>query len=215
MRGATVDACRAHRPYVLGDLPFVEKADAVGDVHGAQQVVGDHEHGHPLCAQACQQRVEVGSRLGIQSRGGLVEQERRHLARHCQPDRDLLAHALGEAAHPAVVRRGIEPGGGQGVADARVAIPLACEVEQVGHVLPRAQVLVQRHVLGNVGKLPSRLRRLDGGIGPLHAHRSRLRPQEAEEQVQRSGLAGAVRAEQRVDLPGVNREIEPAQDGSV
>jgi hypothetical protein len=112
------------------------------------------------------------------------------------------------------VRRGVQAGGRQRLVDGLRAGGLAREVEQVGHVLARAQMLVERHVLGDVCELAPRGRRVGHRVGAVHANATTPGLHEAQEQAQRGGLAGAVGTQQRVDLTGFDPEVQLVQDGA-
>ena len=76
-------------------------------------------------------------------------------------------------------------------------------------------MLVQRHIFRDVGQVAARLGRLRGRVDAIHPHLARGRRHEAEEEAERGGLAGAIGAEQRIELAGSDRQVERVQDGLV
>ncbi|KEH11561.1 hypothetical protein GY15_27580 [Delftia sp. 670] len=192
-----------------------DEAHAVGHIGSPQQVVRDHENGHALAAQLRNQPAEFGRGLRVQARSGFVQQQRRYLACQRQRNGHLLPHALGKARDAPVMRGRIQPCSGQGLADGIPAGRLARQVQQIGHVLARAQVLVQRHVLGDIGDQAARLRGSRHRVYALHAHLAAARPHKAQEQAQRGGLARAVGAQQRIDLASMHGQVQALEDGAL
>jgi hypothetical protein len=99
--------------------------------------------------------------------------------------------------------------------DGGIARRLPGQVQQVGEVLPRAQVLVQRNVLRDVGDLPAHGGRTGGRVGTAHPHPAAARRHETQQQVDRRRLTGAVGAQQRIDLAGRDLQRQALQDAVV
>ena len=80
------------------------------------------------------------------------------------------------------------------------------ERAEVLEVLEAAEILVEHHLLGDVGEVPLGLERLLRDVDPVDACRPGRRLDEVEEEVDRGRLAGAVGAEQTEHLAGLDRE---------
>lgn len=126
----------------------------------------------------------------------------------------FLAHALGKSRGAAIVRRRVQSSRQQRLFDHSGIALVSCQAEQVGDVLARAQVFVDRHIFRDIRQLPARLVRRGHRIDAVHAHAAGDRLQEAEEQAEGSGLARAIGAKQGVDFAGMDRKVQANEDGA-
>ena len=125
-------------------------------------------------------------------------------------EREPLALAARERAR-ALLRDGLEVVVPQPVGDA-VAARRAIEAVHAAHeleVLEHRQVVPEREALGHVTHLPAQ----DLGVArhrmTEHGHRAARRHEKPAEHADRGGLAGAVRAEEAVDLRVRHVEVDP------
>ena len=90
---------------LLHDLAGIHHRDAVADLDGDPDVVGDEDDGHAeLALQLAQQQQDLDLHGGIERGGRLVRQQDLGPAGERQRDHRALAHAAGH-----LVRIGIEP----------------------------------------------------------------------------------------------------------
>ena len=75
---------------VLDDHAAVHEDDAVRDLAGEAHLVRDHHHGHALLGQVAHDRQDVADQLGVERRGGLVEEHHRGIHREGPGDRGAL-----------------------------------------------------------------------------------------------------------------------------
>ena len=78
----------------LDDMTLVDHQDLVRLLYGGE-AVGDHQGGARL-AQLVDGRLDVAFGLGIQGRGGLVQQQYRGVTQQGAGDGDALALTTGE-----------------------------------------------------------------------------------------------------------------------
>ena len=201
------------RTHLRDQPPVPHDADARAGFLGAKQVVRRHEHRDAPIAQPSEQLRELVRGLRVEAGRRLVEQQRVGLLGDGDGDADLLAHALGVLGHPALHRVAR-----QARADQDVGEPLGSQRSppaqrgEVLQVLQAAEVAVQHHLLGDVGQAPLGLQGLGGDIEAGHVHAAGRRLEEPQKQVDGGRLAGAVRAQQTVDLGWSDAEVE-ARDG--
>src|SRR5687768_17341433 len=111
---------------------------ALGLVH----VVGGHEYGDAFGGEAVDVVPEVAPRAGIDTRGGLVEQQQLGVVEHAGGKREALLPAAGESPGE-LARTRAQPQPLQRVAHARVA---GCDAVDAGdelEVLLDGEVLVE------------------------------------------------------------------------
>src|SRR5450830_859150 len=195
----------------LGDQPAkVHHADVGADLLHLGEQVGGQQHCRPGLGQLQEQGADLAGALRVQAVGRLVQQEQIAGSQQRSCDGQPLPHAEGVVVVPLVgrgpqahpVERGTDPGGrGPGV---------HCAVGRVqpAQVVQRGQVRVERgplddgpHPGQHLGSLP-RLRPAEQGVVPGG------RPDQAEQQPDRCGLARAVRAEEPVHRAGGHRQVD-------
>ena len=87
---------------------MVHEDDAVGDVPCEPHLVGHDHHRHPLPGQVLHDREDLPDHLGIEGRGGLVEEHADRVHRERPRDRHPLLLAAGELAG-VLLREILEP----------------------------------------------------------------------------------------------------------
>ena len=201
-------------------VPEVERDDAVAGLQDQRHVVLDDEHADPAPrGQRTDHAAELGRFVGVEARGGLVEQEHGRFGHERAGDADEARDTVRQRRRPHV----------EHVAELQLLDDLVHErgrrraprPEQVGEVGPPRlvvrrdeQVLAHRHLLEQLDGLP---RPHDAGAGPpLHrpavdggvaeTDRSARRRREAGDDVEDRRLARAVRADEPDDLAGFDRE---------
>ena len=156
---------------------------------------GDHHGAGALRVLLHQQLVEQVPVLGVQAQDGLVEQHVGGVDAEAQDNTEDGAIAGGEAVDLLVQRQLELPGQLLGVG------PVEIRVEQ----RRRVQGPLHLHVVGVQVLLPHQKHSAQGGIaaggGAVHGDGAAVRAQPPGEDVQQRGLAGAVVAQQPVDLP--------------
>ena len=192
----------------------------VGDLLGEPDLVGDHDHRPALAGQVAHDTEHLADRLGVQRRGGLVEQDELRAQRERAGDPHPLLLAAGQlgrvgvrlVAQPHLVEQG-QPAlaGGRHRLALGVHRPLD-DVLQRRAV--REQVVGLEHHARARGE---RLLLLAGGVGGeveldlAHAHDARLGLLEAVEAAQQGGLARARRADEHRHRPVADLEADITQ----
>jgi hypothetical protein len=168
--------------------------------------VGREQHGRPVGPERPDQRAHRGDALGVEAVGRFVQDQQPRAAQQRGRDAEPLTHAervAGEAVvaamlqlddfeHPVDLGVGQSFGSGQDL--------------QIGAA---GQVRHERGGLDQGADLAQHLRRT--GRVAEHAHRTCVRANQAEQDAQERGLAGAVRAEQSVDLSRKHFQAHAAQ----
>ena len=127
------------------DSTPLEDRDAITQVVELSQDVRRDDHGGPLLSHLLQDAPQVGTPAGVESVGGLVQDQKVGLVQQAAPDEQPLPHALGQRA-AGRGRLGLQPERGQDVIDGRLhlrATQLEAAREEL-KVLARGHVLVQR-----------------------------------------------------------------------
>ena len=138
-----------------------------------------------------------------QTGGGLVEDQEVRLVHEGLQQADLLPIAFRQRLH-APVELDVEALGELfGKPDPREP----AEPGEVRQVLPRGEPVVQAEVARQVADPPASAR-TSPRIDSEHAHSARRRTDEVEEQADGRRLARSVRAEEAVDLAGLDHEVE-------
>ena len=189
----------------LDDAAVVHHHDAVAHLHRGQ-AMGDDDGGAVL-HQPLERVLHHALALGVERRGGLVEQQQRGLAQQGAGDRDALALAAGEP-DAALAQRGgeafgqaVEEFGGMGGFGRGAHLGVARLGPAVADVLRRGAGEDHR-LLGHQADAPAQC----GGIGlgdidAVEQEPSLLGIVEAQQQLEDRRLAGARGADQRQLLP--------------
>jgi hypothetical protein len=168
-----------------------------GPLQVAEQVRGQQNRGALLGDPAHERLQELAPGERVQARHRLVQQQQVRPLGEGERERDLRSLAAGQPADAAVQR------------DAQVAQPVAGQhgvpspVQPAAHrdVLGRGEVRVERGVLRHEPH-PVEQARLAGRLLAEHAHRTGVRPGEADREIEQRALSGAVRPDQGGDPPG-------------
>ena len=193
--------------------PAPEDGHAIGDVHHLLELVRDEDDPAALACHPAQALEELHRLLRSQDRGRLVEDEDVRSAIEVLQDLDALLLADGEL-----------PDGTTGVDAHAVVLGEACDVPLE---LPRpdqrpGRVPAERDVLGRgepVDEAEVLVHHADAAVDRVSRRaqlrrrapdrdRARVGMHEPGEHVHQRGLAGAVLAEERVDLPGAKVEVD-------
>ena len=196
----------------LGDDPaLVDDADAVGEDVGLLEVLRGQHHGDAVLArQARDLFPEVGAALGIEAGRGLVEEEDAGRVHERKREVEAALHAAGVAAHLAV--RGV------GQADALEQLGAAADALALGQAVQRgleAQVLatrqqrVERGLLEGGADRLAHVRAVADDVVAGNARGARGGRQQRGEHEHGGRLAGAVRAQEAIDLARLDAEVDP------
>lgn len=185
-----------------------ENRSAVDVRLDAGQHMGAKDDPGALAAQAVEQLVELDGGQRVEAHRRFVEQQQARFAEQRLGQAEALAHAL---------RVGFQaPPGGMAEADlfqqARgFGRRHALEAGEVAQGFRAAELRVEGHVLRQVAELAARLQA--PRIVAEDPHAAFAGGQQAEDQLDGGGLAGAVVAEQAEHLAGLQAQVEPAQGG--
>ncbi len=194
-------------------LPFAQHGDPVGDGHHLAQLVGDKDHRFALLDHGTQDGKEVFDLLGRQDGGGLVHDQDvcapvEHfqdldallLAHRKLPDLgariDVQAKSLGQFGHLLFIL-------GQAHEKAGLVQP---QQDVLGHALRGDQHKVLVHHADARLDGIARGAQIDGLT--VDPNRALFGPVEAGQHVHQRALAGAILAQQGVDLAGAHVEID-------
>ena len=148
----------AGRPF-LHDPPFVHEDHAVRHLLGEADLVGDDDERHARFGEAADHGQHLGDQLGIERRGGLVEQHQPGRDGERARDRHPLLLPAGEAMRQ-VVQVAAEADADEQAARRLLSLLLAHAVDMRGRfhdVLERREVVEQVEVLED---------HADPGLGP-------------------------------------------------
>src|SRR5581483_7927825 len=146
----------------------------------------------------------------VEARHRLVEDGEPRAVHERLRDPDALERPLGERPEPRPALR-LEADEGQELLDARAARSAAEPVE----MRVEDERLLDREVVVEVGLLgqePDRRARRGVERAPAEADGAARRAEEAEEQLERRRLPGAVVADEAEELPLLEREVETVED---
>src|SRR6266508_4660142 len=209
---AALGGLHAARRALRHEFPGDHEAQAVALLRFLEVVRGDQDGRAPV-RELVDHGPESPAGDGIDARGRLVEEENTRLVHHRRPEGHALLPAAGQAAGD-LAAAVLEAGEGEDpslplfAALGRHAVDAGEEVQ----VLDDGEVVVQGELLGHVADpLPHALRAKPAAFaGQLDVPGGRL--EEAAEHLDGRGLAGAVGAEETIDLTVAHLEID-ARDG--
>ena len=161
----------------------------------------------PCVAQLDDALAEHRVHQRVEARGRLVEQQQLDVGGERGDQRDLLPVALGVGAR--LLGR-VELEALQELGAALLVEAAAQPAEQVDH-LAAGEVRPQRHLAGHVGQAAVQPLHVAPGIAAEQPRHAGVGAQQAEQDADRGRLAGAVRAEQAVDLAGPHLEVEAVE----
>jgi hypothetical protein len=207
-----------------GDVaPAPQHGHAVRDVEDLVELVGDEDHRRALRGQAAQDRLQLGRLLGRQHRGRLVEDQDlgaaverlQDLHPLLHADRDVLDEGAGVDGEPEAVGDGAHARLGLTGVEERPAAGLDRQHDVLGdgHHRDEHEVLVHHADPERDGVA----RRVDRGLPAAHEDLALAGRGQAVEHVHQGRLAGAVLAEQGVDLAPaqVERDVVGGDDAGV
>ena len=164
------------------------------------------QDGDALVGEAAHEHAHVAHAGGVQAGGRLVEDEQRGVADQRPGDAEPLAHAVRVAADlvalPVGQLHGVERRVDPALGAAAVERGDELEVAAAGEVGVEARRL---HESGHPGQRP---RPLDQRVAPEQLGDAGVRADEAEQHAQRGRLAGAVGAEEPVDVTALHGQVD-------
>ena len=195
----------------LGDeLALIDDSEVVGELIGLLEVLGGEEDRHALVAGEVGDLVpEGGAALDVEARGRFVQEEDPRPVQKRQRQVESALHASRVVADLAVGRIGEADTLDQLVAaPGSVGLRHSVEGALEPHVVPGGQIGVERCFLKGCAD-----RVTDGGavlddVVTGHPRRSGGGREEGGQHVDRGRLAGAVRAEEAVDLTRPDLEVD-------
>src|SRR5438093_1089431 len=192
--------------------------DAVGHAIRFVHVVGGEEHGHALGGpEVAHVRPHLIAALRIEAERRLVEKQ--YLRRVQQPTGDLEAafHAAGERLHQVIAPLVQFEHPQQHFTPRPPGVPRHVVQHPVDvHVLPRRELAVETRIMEDDAEPLADFRRMHGDVESVELERARRRAQQGGEHLDGSGLAGAIRPQERENLPGsdVEGDVVDGQDGA-
>ena len=183
---------------------------AVGDLQRELHVLLDEQHAGPVARRVLPDHwQQPANDDGRQAEAHLVEHQQLRLAAERAGDSEhLLLAARQQPRLPAAQRAQRRE-----VVERRVGLlngPVAVKPEVLGHRQPEEDAAVVRHVRDAQPR--PRGRRHPGQVGAVQPDRAASRLEQPGDGPQRRGLARAVGAEQRHDLPGAHGQRQVAHD---
>ena len=216
-RRLAADAAAQFGERAFGDEPAViDDADAFGHAFGHFENVGGHDDGDALLDLFEQHLLDLPGGAGIEAGQRFVENDELGIVHERAGEGDLLQHALGEAAAALVRVRGeAEPAdqfGGAGLRLARIDLP---EAGDEFEILVWGQAVVDHRLVGDPGDDRLGLQRILAGVDAEHRDGAGFGLQQAGDHAEDGGLAGAVGAEQRVELAAFDAQLQVFDDRAV
>jgi hypothetical protein len=206
-------------------LAEVQRQHAVRDARDQAHVVLDHDHRDAeVGLDVLDPETHVLGFLGVEARGGFVEQQQARPHRQRAGQFHHLAHAVGQADHQAVavvlqveelddlldLAAELQLGAAHRAGEQQVLHPAGMAVAMAAdqQVLQHRGVLEELDVLEGAGDAVARhhMRRHARNHLALEAHLARGRPVERGDQVEDRRLAGAIGSDQREHLVGPDLE---------
>ena len=214
-RGPEVGLELGRRP--LGDdAPVVDHHDVAGQAVGFLEVLSRQQDRGAVADQLLDGDPQALAALGVQPRGGLVEEEHRRVRHQCGGQVQPPAHAARVGLQHTITGTGQSEFLEQLVGPARGH--LAAQVGEPRHhvdVLPAREVLVHRGVLA--GQPDDATHRVGLGDHVVAEDRgaSRVGAEDGGEDAHDGGLARPVRAEQPQHGAGLHLEGDPVERADV
>ena len=201
----------------FGDEPAVgDDADAVGHALGDFKNMRGHDDGAAGAHAFAQNAFDLTRGAGIEPGQRFVENDQLRFVNERAGQRNFLPHALGKSFAAFLrMRRKIEPV--QKLLCARLG-KRRREAPQSGdefEIFSRRQLVVDHRLIGNPRHQPLCRYRIGERVDAGDADAAGVGPQQAGDHAQGRRLAGAVRAEQRIELAGANIQVQPVDRGAV
>ncbi len=190
--------------------PLVDDDDARAQPLDDVEQMGAEEDGAPLRRQAAQQFLEHQHRVRVEAVERLVEDD--HVGRVQQRggNQHLLSHPLRERHH-ACAAHTVELEHAEQFLDPRLhdlGIE-AIEHRDEAEVLVGRERVIQRAGFGHVADAPLDVERMRRDVEARHLDLAALQRQEPGQDLDRGGLAGAIRPQQTEHFPHARLEREP------
>ncbi len=189
----------------------VDDHDPVGGLLGLAEVVGGHEHGHPVGREVAHHLADQLAPRHVDARGRLVEERDLRPTDEREGEGEALLFTPGELAP----HRGAalcEPDAGQQfVRVGRLREEGGVEAQDLDRTDARVDAAFLQHDADRRGEGVV----VGVRVEPRDAHGAGRGPPEALEGLHGRGLAGAVGAEQRHDLAVLDRERDPVDGGEL
>ena len=152
------------------DAAAVDDPDAVGQGVGLLEVLRGKEHGHALAGQPPHLIPQRGAALGVEPRGGLIEEQQPRVVHESEAEIEAALHPTRVAAYLAVGRVG-QAHPLEQLSAARLALALADPVQGAlqAHVLGAGEVGVERGLLQRGADRTSHGCALVGDVKTRHA----------------------------------------------
>src|SRR4249919_123333 len=200
----------AHQPALVFDqdqLALADHADAVGHLLRLFDVMRGEDDRGALFAQAPHHLPHVVAQLDVHAGGGLIEEQDVRLVRERLGDQHAALHAAGERHDLRIL-----------LVPQRKLAQHALQVRGIGCLSEQAATEVERgpHGLEGIGgqllrhqaDAAARGAVFGNDVVPIHVHRARACVDDAADDADQRGLAGAVRPEQREDLAAMDVEVD-------
>ena len=187
------------------DEPVTQDREPVGEMLRLLHVVGREHHRLAEVAKAADHVPRVASRLRVEPGGGLVEEHEIGVAD--QPERDVDSALLASGQRADALRAVVaQPDERDRLVDvARLREVVGEHGDGLAHRVHRVELALLEHQPDPLAPRTRRPRRIDAE----HRHRSGGPAAVALEDLDRGGLARAVRAEQPEDLALADVEVDP------
>ena len=191
-------------------LALGDDADAIGHLLRFIDVVGRQDDGHAAGAQAAHQGPHLAPQLDVDAGGRLVKEQDLGLVRQRLGDHHPALHAAGEGHHLVVA-----------LVPQRQIAQHPLDVGRVGRAPEQAAAELTRRpdalervggqLLRDQADLEPRLAVVAQDVVAVDPHRAPRRGDDAADDADERGLAGAVGAEQREDLALADLEVDRLQ----
>src|SRR6516165_316843 len=183
----------------LRDDMAVRKIDDTLTAFGLVHVVGRDEGSQTFARHVVNEIPEFAPGFGIDTSGGLVEQQELWLVQYTGGERQPLLPAAGEV--PGKLVR--PPGEAHPCHNVLHRLPaVACLIHSGDEieVLEHREILVEAEALGHIADLSPNARRIRDDVQPEAGTSAAVRRQQTAEHADRRRLAAAVGAEEAADL---------------
>ena len=201
----------------IGDQPSLgDDPDAIGHALGDLQDMGRHDHGAPGPHTLPQHFLDDARRTGVEAGERLVQDDESRVMHQRARQRHFLPHAPGQAlaAFPGVGHQAqpVEQAARPRRGDRGIDRPQpGYEVE----IFQRRQLLVDHRFVRDPGHDPPGGDGIGQRVDAVDRDRSAIRAEQAGDHPQRGRLARAVGAEQRVELPGGDTQVQTVHGGTL
>ena len=207
------------RRAVEDDLPPEQHGDAVADLEGAPEVVGDDDRGHVHPSlQVAHQPVDRVGHDGVQPRGRLIVKDELGVHRDGPGQPDALAHPSREGCGLHLLDL-LEPHPLETLDHPpldRLLVEVGVLAQRQRHVLPDRHRVEQRRTLEHHAELLPDLVELallaPHDLLPVHLDRSLVGHHQPQDVLEQDALPGAARADDHDALAGAHLEIDAVQN---